>query len=33
VELAQFLARFGVRVTMIQRSAHILKEFDPTPRR
>ncbi len=28
-ELAQFLARFGVRVTMIQRSAHILKEFDP----
>jgi len=27
-ELAQFLARFDVRVTMIQRSSHILKEFD-----
>ncbi|MCW5554192.1 MAG: NAD(P)/FAD-dependent oxidoreductase [Verrucomicrobiae bacterium] len=27
-ELAQFLARFDVRVTMIQRSPHILKEFD-----
>jgi len=28
VELAQFFVRFGVRVTMIQRSAHVLKEFD-----
>lgn len=28
-ELAQFFARFDVRVTMIQRSEHILKEFDP----
>ncbi|HSY18175.1 MAG TPA: NAD(P)/FAD-dependent oxidoreductase [Candidatus Acidoferrales bacterium] len=28
VELAQFFVRFGVRVTMIQRSQHILKEFD-----
>lgn len=27
-ELAQFFARFDVRVTMIQRSPHILKEFD-----
>jgi dihydrolipoamide dehydrogenase len=27
-ELAQFFVRFGVRVTMIQRSPHILKEFD-----
>jgi len=27
-ELAQFFVRFGVRVTMIQRSSHILKEFD-----
>jgi len=27
-ELAQFFARFDVRVTMIQRSEHILKEFD-----
>jgi pyruvate/2-oxoglutarate dehydrogenase complex dihydrolipoamide dehydrogenase (E3) component len=27
-EFAQFFARFGVRVTMIQRSAHILHEFD-----
>jgi pyruvate/2-oxoglutarate dehydrogenase complex dihydrolipoamide dehydrogenase (E3) component len=27
-ELTQFFARFGVRVTMIQRSPHILKEFD-----
>src|SRR6185369_11711964 len=28
VEFAQFFARFGVRVTLIQRSAHILHEFD-----
>jgi pyruvate/2-oxoglutarate dehydrogenase complex dihydrolipoamide dehydrogenase (E3) component len=28
-EFAQFFARFGVRVTLIQRSEHILKEFDP----
>jgi pyruvate/2-oxoglutarate dehydrogenase complex dihydrolipoamide dehydrogenase (E3) component len=28
VEFAQFFVRFGVRVTMIQRSAHILHEFD-----
>ncbi|HWH69334.1 MAG TPA: NAD(P)/FAD-dependent oxidoreductase, partial [Candidatus Sulfotelmatobacter sp.] len=28
VEFAQFFARFGVRVTMIQRSPHILHEFD-----
>jgi pyruvate/2-oxoglutarate dehydrogenase complex dihydrolipoamide dehydrogenase (E3) component len=28
VELAQFFVRFGVRVTMIQRSAHILHAFD-----
>ena len=27
-ELAQFFVRFGVRVTIIQRSPHILKEFD-----
>jgi dihydrolipoamide dehydrogenase len=27
-EFAQFFARFGVKVTMIQRSKHILKEFD-----
>ena len=27
-ELAQFLARFDVKVTMIQRSPHILREFD-----
>jgi pyruvate/2-oxoglutarate dehydrogenase complex dihydrolipoamide dehydrogenase (E3) component len=27
-ELAQFFVRFGVRVTMIQRSAHILRAFD-----
>jgi dihydrolipoamide dehydrogenase len=27
-EFAQFFARFGVRVTLIQRSKHILKEFD-----
>lgn len=28
VEFAQLFARFGVRVTQIQRSAHILHEFD-----
>jgi len=28
-EFAQFFARFGVKVTLIQRSRHILKEFDP----
>ncbi|HTX22347.1 MAG TPA: dihydrolipoyl dehydrogenase [Candidatus Aquilonibacter sp.] len=27
-EFAQFFARFGVKVTLIQRSPHILKEFD-----
>jgi pyruvate/2-oxoglutarate dehydrogenase complex dihydrolipoamide dehydrogenase (E3) component len=27
-EFAQFFVRFGVRVTLIQRSEHILKEFD-----
>ncbi len=29
VEFAQFFARFGVQVTLIQRSSHILKEADP----
>ncbi len=28
VELAQFFARFGVHVTLLQRSEHILREFD-----
>ncbi len=28
-EFAQFFARFGVRVTMVQRSSHILHDFDP----
>ncbi len=28
-EFAQFFVRFGVHVTMIQRSPHILHEFDP----
>ena len=28
VEFAQFFARFGVQVTMVQRSPHILREFD-----
>ena len=28
VEFAQFFARFGVRVTVVQRSAHLLQEFD-----
>jgi len=27
-ELAQFFARFDVKVTLIQRSSHVLKEFD-----
>jgi pyruvate/2-oxoglutarate dehydrogenase complex dihydrolipoamide dehydrogenase (E3) component len=27
-EFAQFFARFGVKVTLVQRSAHILREFD-----
>jgi pyruvate/2-oxoglutarate dehydrogenase complex dihydrolipoamide dehydrogenase (E3) component len=27
-EFAQFFSRFGVKVTLIQRSGHILKEFD-----
>jgi pyruvate/2-oxoglutarate dehydrogenase complex dihydrolipoamide dehydrogenase (E3) component len=27
-ELAQFLARFGVQVTLVQRSKHVLSEFD-----
>ena len=27
-EFAQFFARFGVKVTLVQRSGHILKEFD-----
>lgn len=29
VEFAQFFARFGVRVTLVQRSEQLLKEFDP----
>ena len=29
VELAQFLHRFGVKVTLIQRSSRILKDLDP----
>jgi pyruvate/2-oxoglutarate dehydrogenase complex dihydrolipoamide dehydrogenase (E3) component len=28
VEFAQFFTRFGVKVTVVQRSMHILKEFD-----
>jgi len=28
VEFAQFFARFGVRVTLVQRSLHVLHEFD-----
>ncbi|HEV2320457.1 MAG TPA: NAD(P)/FAD-dependent oxidoreductase, partial [Verrucomicrobiae bacterium] len=28
-EFAQFFARFGVRVTQVQRSPHILHDFDP----
>ncbi|HKI68075.1 MAG TPA: FAD-dependent oxidoreductase, partial [Verrucomicrobiae bacterium] len=27
-EFAQFFARFGVKVTLVQRSRHVLKEFD-----
>ena len=27
-EFAQFFARFGVKVTLLQRSGHVLKEFD-----
>ena len=29
VEFAQFFARFGVRVTLLQRSGHLLRDFDP----
>ena len=29
VEFAQFFARFGVRVTVLQRSQHLLRDFDP----
>ncbi len=29
VEFAQFFARFGVRVTLLQRSGHVLRDFDP----
>jgi pyruvate/2-oxoglutarate dehydrogenase complex dihydrolipoamide dehydrogenase (E3) component len=29
VELAQFFARFGVKVTLVQRSQHLLREVDP----
>jgi pyruvate/2-oxoglutarate dehydrogenase complex dihydrolipoamide dehydrogenase (E3) component len=29
VEFAQFFARFGVRVTLLQRSGHLLHKFDP----
>ena len=29
VEFAQFFARFDVKVTLIQRSPHVLHEFDP----
>ena len=28
VEFAQFFARFGVRVTLLQRSSHLLRDFD-----
>jgi pyruvate/2-oxoglutarate dehydrogenase complex dihydrolipoamide dehydrogenase (E3) component len=28
VEFAQFFARFGVPITLVQRSAHLLREFD-----
>ncbi len=28
VEFAQFFARFGVKVTLIQRSGHVLRDFD-----
>ena len=29
VEFAQFFARFGVRVALLQRSGHLLRDFDP----
>ncbi|HOX03117.1 MAG TPA: NAD(P)/FAD-dependent oxidoreductase [Candidatus Paceibacterota bacterium] len=29
VELAQFLCRFGAKVSLVQRSPHILRDFDP----
>ncbi len=29
VEFAQFFARFGVKVTLLQRSEHLLRDFDP----
>ena len=29
LEFAQFFARFDVKVTLVQRSAHVLHEFDP----
>lgn len=29
VEFAQFFARFGVQVTLLQRSGHLLRDFDP----
>jgi pyruvate/2-oxoglutarate dehydrogenase complex dihydrolipoamide dehydrogenase (E3) component len=29
LEFAQFFSRFDTRVTLIQRSAHVLKDFDP----
>lgn len=29
VEFAQFFARFGVKVTLLQRNAHVLRDFDP----
>jgi pyruvate/2-oxoglutarate dehydrogenase complex dihydrolipoamide dehydrogenase (E3) component len=28
-EFAQFFVRFGVRVTLVQRGAHVLRDFDP----
>lgn len=28
-EFAQFFARFGVKVSLVQRSGHLLREFDP----
>ena len=29
VEFAQFFARFGVRVTLLQRGGHLMRDFDP----
>ncbi|MFO1477916.1 MAG: dihydrolipoyl dehydrogenase [Verrucomicrobiota bacterium] len=29
LEFAQFFARFGVQVSLVQRSAHVLRDFDP----